>query len=110
MFSDACDTGYGIACYARFVNNSERIHCALVYGRTRVAPLKFISIPRMELTAAVLSAKSHRMLKNEFDIAFDEIHFWTDSQVVLGYINNQARTFKTFVANRVQQIHDLTEC
>ena len=48
------------------------------------------------------------MLKNELDIHVDDEIFWTDSKVVLGYINSDARRFKVFVANRVQQIRDHT--
>jgi len=62
----------------------------------------------MELTAAVLAAKTSKMISKELDIKIDKTYFWTDSQVVLGYIKNEARNFKIFVANRVQQIQDLT--
>ena len=48
------------------------------------------------------------MLKKELDIHVDDEIFWTDSKVVLGYINSDARRFKVFVANRVQQIRDHT--
>ena len=48
------------------------------------------------------------MLKNELDIHVDDEIFWTDSKVVLGYINSDVRRFKVFVANGVQQIRDHT--
>ena len=54
-FSDACQSGYGQCSYIRFVNDKAQIHCCLLIGKSRVTPLKFISIPRLELTAAVLS-------------------------------------------------------
>ena len=66
--------------------------------------LKFVSISRLELTAAALSVKISKMLKKELDIHVDDEIFWTDSKVVLGYINSDAPRFKVFVANRVQQI------
>ena len=47
----------------------------------------FVSIPRLELTAATLSVKISKMLKNELDIHVDDEIFWNDSKVVLGYIN-----------------------
>lgn len=59
-------------------------------------PMKIITIPRLELTTAVVSVTVIIMLREEF--------FWTDSKGVLGYINNDARRFHTFVANRVQKI------
>jgi hypothetical protein len=52
-FSDACESGYGITSYIRFMNDQDRIHCTMVIIRSRVAPLKKMTIPRLELTAAV---------------------------------------------------------
>ncbi|XP_046556804.1 uncharacterized protein LOC124266040 [Haliotis rubra] len=54
MFSDASDAGYGVAAYICITNCQDEIHCALVLGKSRVVPLKKITIPRLELTAAVL--------------------------------------------------------
>ena len=107
-FSDACESGYGQPSYIRLLNQHGQVHCTLLIGKSRVAPLKFASIPRLELTAATLSLKISKMLKNELDIHVDDEIFWTDSKVVLGYINGDVRRFKVFVANRVQQIRDHT--
>ena len=71
--------------------------------------MKYVSIPRLELTAATLSVKISMMLKEELDIHITSESFWTDSQVVLGYINNEYRRFKIIVANRVQFIRDHTD-
>ena len=96
-FSDACESGYGHSSYVRLLNQSVQVHCTLLIAKSRVTSLKFVSIPRLELTAATLSVKISKMLKNELDIHVD-----------LGYINSDARQFKVFVANRVQQIRDHT--
>ena len=66
-----------------------------------VAPLKYISIPRMELTAATLSAKQSAFLRKELQYPDIKEAFWTDSQAVLGYIANESRKFETLVTNRV---------
>ena len=71
--------------------------------------MKYVSIPRLELTAATLSVNISRILKEELDIDIALESFWTDSQVVLGYINNESRRFKIIVANRVQFIRDHTD-
>ena len=63
------------------------------------------TIPRLELTAAVVSVKVSMLLHKELDIDAVEV-FWTDSKVVMGYISNESRQFHIFVANLVQQIRD----
>ena len=65
-----------------------------------------MTIPRLELTAATTSVKVARQLREEIDIPLSQEIFWTDSQVVLGYIKNQSKQFHMFVANRIQTIHE----
>ncbi len=105
-FSDASCVGYGACSYLRYKNDNDEVHCSLVLAKARVAPSKVTSIPILELAAAVVSTKLSVMLKGELDIKIDEEVFWTDSQVVLGYINNDACRFHIFVANRVQLIRN----
>ena len=107
-FSDASNYGYGQCSYLRLVGKNG-MHCTLLCSKARIAPVKIITIPRLELTAALTSASMSQMLKKELDISIDDEYFWTDSKVVLAYINNDARKFHLFVANRVQKIHQLTE-
>ena len=107
-FSDASETGYGQASYLRMINKNGDVHCCLIFGKSRVAPAKYVSIPRLELIAVTLSVKVSDMLKRELDIPVASEEFWTDSQIILGYISNEARRFKTFVANRVQFIREIT--
>ena len=108
-FSDACEFGYGQATYLRMVDDKGKIHCSLVMGKARVTPMKYVSIPRIELTAAVLSVKIAVMLRKELKLEqkIKEM-FWTDSEVVLGYLKNDAKRFKVFVANRIQTIKNHT--
>ena len=91
------------------MNQKDQSHVSFVMGKARVAPLKSITIPRLELTAAVVSTKVSQCLKQELDYKDVIELFWTDSQVVMGYINNEAGRFHTFVANRVQEIHNRTK-
>lgn len=75
-------------------------------GKARVAPLKPVTVPRLELTAAVVSVKTSAQLQQQLDYEGIEEVFWTDSKVVLGYIANETRRFHIFVGNRVQQIQE----
>ena len=105
-FSDASTEGYGQCSYIRLVDDADRVTCALVMGKARVTPLKPITVPRLELAAALLSVKISLVLRKELRYELTDEIFWTDSQVVLAYINNEARRFHTYVANRVQQIRE----
>lgn len=107
-YSDASTSGYGQCSYLRVKNSEGEIHCSLVIGKACVSPTKVTTIPRLELTAAVVSVSISNMLKEEFRIDECEEYFWTDSKIVLGYINNDARRFHVFVANRVQKIRPYT--
>ena len=107
-FSDASTNGYGQCSYIRLENDKGKIHCSLVLGKARVAPLKMVTIPRLELTAAVVSVRVSEMLRQELQYEGMQEIFWKDSKVVLGYIKNYSKRFHVFVANRVQQIRDQT--
>ena len=77
-------------------------------AKARVAPLKVMSIPRLELTADVVSANVALQLIEELDYHVDADIYYSDSTVVLGYIRNKARQFHVYVGNRVQQIRNKT--
>ena len=104
-FSDASSTGFGQCSYIRQIDDQSRVHCALVMAKARVVPRKIVTIPRLELSAAVLSVQISQFLKEEIDMVYKE-YFYTDSRVVLGYIANEARKFHVFVANRVERIRE----
>ena len=103
-FSDASNFGYGCCSYLRLVDSNENIHCSLVVGKSRVAPIKQISTPRLELTAAGLNSKVAKVVRRELDYEIKSEFFYSDSTIVLGYIKNQSKRFKRFVANRVRAI------
>ena len=66
-FCDGSQIGYGACAYLRVVNRSE-IHVVLIAGKARLAPMKQITIPRLELSAAVLSIQLDVLLRRELDI------------------------------------------
>ena len=108
-FADASEHGYGTVSYLRLKNDKNTIHVSFMMGKARVAPLKRMTIPRMELAAAVLATKVDKVLRRELQLQLQSSMFWTDSQSVLKYIANQHTRFHTFVANRVSAIRDATK-
>ena len=104
--SEASQTGNGQCSYLRLVDGNGRVHCSLVLGKARVAPLRSITIPRLELTAATVLVRVASVLKEESDYEELQDFYWTDSKVVVGFISNESRRFHVYVGNRVQFIRD----
>ena len=98
-FSDASQIGYGAVSYLRITNAKGEVHCVLIVAKSRLAPIKSITIPRMELSAAVVATRLDSMIRQEIDLKINQSHFWTDSTCVLRYIENYERRFQTFIAN-----------
>lgn len=107
-FSDASESGYGTVSFLKLTNEKGLVHCAFMMGKARVAPLKQTTIPRMELTAAVMAVNIDKVMRKELEIELQDSAFWTDSTAVLKYIANEALRLKTFVANRIAVIKENT--
>ena len=90
-------------------NETGGVNCSLLLGKSRVVPKTFVSMSRLELNAAVLSVKIACLLKKDLKLEKIKEWFWTDSRAVIGYIKNDSRRFKTFLANRVQKIRENTD-
>ena len=108
-FSDSSEKAYGSCTYMRSVDVSGQVKVELVTSKVRLAPLSTITIPRLELCAAVLSVRADEFLRKALDLSLDRSVFWTDSQVVLGYIMNDSHRYKVFVGNRVSYIRRHTQ-
>ncbi|XP_048753936.2 uncharacterized protein LOC125665332 [Ostrea edulis] len=105
-FSDASETGCGTVSYLCMENALGERRCSFIMGKSRVAPLKQTTIPRLELTAATVAVRTNKMLLRELDIHVDCVMYSTDSMAVLRYIQNSTARFHTFVANRLAVIHE----
>ena len=68
-FTYASAPGYGSVSYLRLINQDDQVHCSFVCGKSRVAPLKQMTIPRMELTSAVVAAKVDKQLHSELTLS-----------------------------------------
>ena len=105
-FSDASERGYGVVTYIRTISNEGQISCGLLLSKAHLAPIKTLSIPRLELTAATLAVKVNLETQRALDFPIQRTYFWTDSTTVLKYIRNKKSRFHVFVSNRLAAIHD----
>ena len=90
------------------INSRGRIHCSFIVGKARVAPIKAVSIPKLELTAAVVSVRLEQLVRKELCLINCKFFFWTDATAVLQVIKNASKRFPIFVANRIAIIGEHT--
>ena len=101
-FGEASERAYGTAVYICAEDKDGNRISNLVMAKSRVAPVKRISLSRLELLAAYITAK---LLIQALRIAVDAVYGWSDSQFTLAWIRRPSSKWKAFVANRVQVIH-----
>ena len=109
LFADASEAAYGAVAYLNLYDAEGNVHVSLLASKARLAPIKFTSIPRLELAAAVEAVKLERMLKEELSIPLMQSLFWTDSMIAWWYIQHDDKRFKTYVANRVSFIRETSK-
>ncbi|XP_071055150.1 uncharacterized protein [Onthophagus taurus] len=109
LFCDASQIGYCAVAYLRVEKQTNQVNTQFICAKTRVAPLKVISIPRLELCAAVLLIDLLDTLKEIFStlVTFESITAWSDSQITLSWISAPPHKWKIFVANRVSRIQEV---
>jgi len=108
-FCDASVKGYAAVVYLRVTDSSDSVSVQLLGGKTKLAPIKSMSIPRLELCAAGLLARWLNRISNilSSQIMIKNIYAWSDSSVVLSWLNNPQVEYKVFVSNRLHNIHKL---
>ena len=104
IFGDASTKAYGAAVYIRSVDEAGCVSTHLVMSKSRVAPTKTVSLPRLELLAAVLNTRLLKFVAESLTLKIDRVVCWTDSVVTLQWIRSSSCQWKTFVANRVAKI------
>ncbi|XP_011858081.1 PREDICTED: uncharacterized protein LOC105555666 [Vollenhovia emeryi] len=107
-FADASQRAYGACVYLRSSMNNDEFTVRLIASKSRVAPVKGLSIPRLELCGALLLAQLVTKLRESLNLQIDTTYYWTDSSIVIHWLRGSSRNWTTFVANRVGQIQSLT--
>ncbi|XP_062699445.1 uncharacterized protein LOC134284513, partial [Aedes albopictus] len=108
LFVDASEEAYVAAAYFRIVDQSQ-VRCILVSSKTKVAPLKPLSIPRLELQAALLGSRLAKSVAENHTLPIKQRFFWSDSTTVLSWLQSDQRKYRQFVACRVSEILDSTK-
>jgi hypothetical protein len=104
-FCDASQKAYSAVVYLR-VKTSTGPLVSLISAKTRVAPTKQVSLPRLELCGALLLSDLMDTVQDSLKLKIEEVRAWTDSTVVLAWLKAHPSRWKTFAANRVTQITD----
>ncbi|XP_030582792.1 uncharacterized protein LOC115778696 [Archocentrus centrarchus] len=109
VFCDASIKAVAAVAYLSVTDGEGHSEVGFIFGKAKLAPKPEITVPRLELCAAVLAVEIAELLQEELDMTLDDVQFFTDSRVVLGYIVSESRRFYVYVHNRVQRIKQSTK-
>ncbi|XP_064469989.1 uncharacterized protein LOC135384731 [Ornithodoros turicata] len=108
IFTDASPHAYGACAFLRTTSESGETKVQL-FAKSRVAPLKKLTLPRLELMGALIGVRIAKILKTSLTMVTLEPQFWTDSTITLSWIKRDANRWKPFVRNRVAEIQECSE-
>ena len=104
VFCDASRQAFGACAYTKWNLNDGKFGLRFVAAKSRVAPLKELSIPRLELQAAVIASRLGNTIQEESRFTFEKVRYFSDSRVALAWIQGESRSYKPFVSCRVGEI------
>lgn len=107
IFADASKNAFAAVAYLR-IEHEGKVECALVGSKCKVAPQKLMSIPRLELQAAILGTRLANSIRNAHTIKINRQVFWSDSKTVICWIRSDHRKYRQFVAFRIGEILEST--
>lgn len=107
-FCDASEAAYGACVYIVSNTFNGEIDSRLLCAKSKVAPLKKITVPCLELCAALLLSRLVKNVTSSLGTTFESVFCWTDSKIVVAWLNSESRRWNTFVANRVSEIQNIT--
>ncbi|KRX86447.1 hypothetical protein T4E_10538 [Trichinella pseudospiralis] len=108
-FCDSSEKAYGAVAYMRIETTNHHSVVNFVTSKTRVAPIRRLTLPRLELMGALVAARLVRSVQKMLGLQVHGITCWCDSAVTLAWIQSSADRWKPFVRNRVAEIQQLVE-
>lgn len=109
MFSDASRDAYGTCAYVRWKLVDNRVSCGLLAAKNRIAPTRQLTIPRLELCAAILACRLREFIEKEMEWNFSSVIHILDSSIVRTQIQKESYGFGTFVATKIAEIQTKTD-
>ncbi|XP_072940661.1 uncharacterized protein [Epargyreus clarus] len=109
IFNDASEQAYATTAYWRITHKDGTVEIVQVMGKAKVAPLKLLTIPRLELQAALIGARMASTILKEHEWKPGRVYYWTDSKTVLHWIRNDKKKYTPFVAHRLAEIGELSQ-
>ncbi|XP_013396919.2 uncharacterized protein LOC106163784 [Lingula anatina] len=103
IFSDASERAISAVAYLK-ARRDTSTEVGFIMGKSKLSPPGGVTIPRLELCAAVLATELADTISEHLDLPMETFKYCTDSRVVLGYLYNRTRRFYTYVSNRVATI------
>ncbi|CAG9132661.1 unnamed protein product [Plutella xylostella] len=107
-YTDASERAYGSCVYIRTIRNDGTAHVCLLTSKNKVAPIKPNTIPRLELCGALLGTRLCKKVLDSLTVKIDQCYYWSDSTIVLGWLNTATYRLERFVRNRVNEIQQST--
>lgn len=108
IYTDASQLAYGSCAFVRTYDDNSKVTVRLLCAKSKVAPLKSLTIPRLELCGALVGARLYKKIVDSLRWQFSNIYFWTDSTIVIGWLHMSPHLLKPFIQNRVTEINELT--
>lgn len=109
IFADTSRQAFGTCAYVRWETTGHEFGTRFVSAKSRAAPLKPLTIPRLELQAAVLPVRLAQSILHESRLRFEKAIFFSDSSIVISCVHSQAREFKPFFSARIAEIQSKSE-
>ena len=101
IFTDASEDAI---CIVAYLQDEATLKLTYVIGKCRAAPIRHMTIPKVEIQAAVYGVRLRKQILNEHDVRIDKIYHWTDSSTVLRWLQAAHKKQQVFVANRAAEI------